>query len=417
MWLNASDKATNKLRSNSVPDEALKHALKDQDIRRELLERARALAPRLRERAEEGNLLRHAPDATIVDLVAAKLVRICQPARFGGFEQPFSVISEVVMELARGDGSQAWVADVYAEHVYMLALFSDQAQHDVWDENPDALISASIVPPGNKVQKVDGGFVLKGRWPFLSGLHHSHWSILADVVPDGEGGRRMHFFLVPAADRTNIDDWHVMGLAGTGTSSIELKDVFVPGHRVILNSEVAAGKAPGMAVNSNPIYRMPIFGFTVSGLGAVPIGVLAGMVDDFAEYVAACARRPHPPPGMANLTERLAESSVEADAARTMFQVATANYEGKLRAGTKLTDEDAARTMRNVAWANMLARRAATRMFEVTGAHGLFLPGDLQRAFRDIFAAGVHRALNWETSALRWGKMLSGQPADPPPFR
>ncbi len=400
-----------------MPHEAVKHSSKDQEIRRELLTHARALAPRLRARAEVGNQLRHAPDETIADLVAARLTRICQPVRFGGFEQPFSVISEVVMELARGDGSQAWVADVYAEHVYMLALFSDQAQHDVWDGNPDALISASIVPPGNNVQKVDGGFMLNGRWPFLSGLHHSQWSILADAVPDSEGVPRMHFFLVPAADRHDIDDWHVMGLAGTGTSSIELKEVFVPDQRTILNLDVAAGKAPGMAVNSNPIYQMPIFGFTVSGLGAVPVGVLAGMVDDFAAYVSACAKRRHPPPGMANLTERLAESSVEADAARLMFLTATESYEEKLRAGIKLTDEDAARTMRNVAWANMLARRAATRMFEVTGAHGLFLPGDLQRAFRDIFAAGVHRALNWETSALRWGKLLSGQPADTPPFR
>ncbi len=400
-----------------MPDDFARSPLQTPGIADDLIARARSLAPRLRERADTGNNLRRAPDETIADIVGAKLPRICQPARFGGFEQPFSVIGDVVMELARGDGSQAWVTDVYCEHVYMLALFPDQAQHDVWDANPDALISASIVPVGNSARKVEGGYMLRGRWPFLSGLHHSHWSILAETLPDAEGASRLHFFLVPAADRIAIDDWNVMGLAGTGTSSIELRDVFVPEHRSVKNTFIASGESPGSKINTSPVYRMPIFGYTVNGLGCVPIGMLTGMVDDFAGYVAACAKRPHPPPGIANLFERLAESSVESEAARMMVRQANHSNDAKLLAGEKLGEEDAARTSRNVAWANMLARRAATRMFEVTGAHGLYLPGPLQRAFRDIYAAGVHRALNWDTIALRYGKMLSGQPPDKPPFQ
>ena len=386
-------------------------------MRDEILVRARDLVPRLRERSEEAARLRHAPDATIADFVAAKLPRICVPERFGGFEQYFGVISETVMELAHGDGSQAWVADVYCEHAYMLALFPDQAQHDVWDANPDALISASIVPVGNSAKPVDGGFVLNGKWPFLSGLHHAQWGLLAETLPAEDGGRAHHFFLVPAKDWAIIDDWQVLGLEGTGSGSVELKDVFVPAHRVLRNADAAAGNAPGARVNANPIYRMPIFGYTVNGLGSVPIGIAEAMVQDFAAYVSACARRPHPPPGMANLSERLSESSIETEAARMVIVEANRKNEAKLRAGGRLTPEDAAITQRNTGWANKLARRAATRMFEVTGAHGLSLPGPLQRGFRDIYAAGVHRALIWETSALRHGKMLSGQPPDKPPFQ
>lgn len=392
-------------------------ALQSREILDEFLARARALVPALRERAEEGNSQRHAPDATAADLVSGEFIRLCQPKRFGGYEQPFSTISEIVMELARGDGSQAWVADVYCEHVFMLSLFPDQAQRDVWAENPDALISASIVPQFNECRKVAGGYILNGRWPFCSGLHHSTWTLIGEAIRDEEGIARHHFFLVPKADRRDVDDWHVLGLSGTGSASTVLDNVFVPDHRVVKNADIAAGRSPGAEINKAPGYRMPIVGYTLNGLGSVTTGILAGMVEDFTKFVSAAARRPHPPPGLPNLTERLSESVMEAEAAAVIIRRSNQRNDAKLIAGTPLTEEDAATNVRDVAWANMLARRAATRMFEVSGAHGLLLPGALQRAFRDIYAAGVHRALNWDTAALRYGKMVTGQAPDLPPFR
>lgn len=399
-----------------MPEDLVRNSLQSAEIVEDFLARARKISPKLRERAHDAEQLRRAPDETIADLVAAQIPRLAQPKRFGGFEQPFSAISEVVMELARGDGSQAWVADVYSEHTFMLALFPEQAQHEVWDDNPNALISASIVPVGNSAKKVDGGYILNGRWPFLSGLWHSHWSMLGEVIRGEDGVARHHFFLVPAKDRIFVDDWKVMGLAATGSASIDIKDVFVPEHRVVRNQDIAAGEAPGAKVNTNPIYRMPIFGYTVNGLGCVTTGVLAGMVDDFTSFVKSCVKRPHPPPGLANLTERVSESTIEAEAAMVMLRRANALIDARLQAGERLTEEDAARNVRNVAWANMVARHAATRMFEVSGAHGLIFPGALQRAFRDIYAAGVHRALNWDTAALRYGKLVTGQKPDLMPF-
>ncbi len=399
-----------------MPDDLAISVLQSREVLDPILNRARALVPALRERAEEGNSQRRAPDATIGDYVDARFVRLCQPRRFGGYEQPFSAISDLVMELARGDGSQAWVADVYSEHVYMLSLFPDQAQHDVWDENPNALISASIVPFGNSVKKVDGGYVLSGRWPFCSGLHHSHWTLVGENIRDDDGKAWHHFFLVPAKERKSIDDWNVLGLAGTGSASILLEDVFVPEHRVLRNADAAVGKSPGASINTSPVYRMPIVGYTLNGLGSVTTGIVTAMVDDFAKYVSSSARRPFPPPGLANLTERLAESAVEADAAALMIRRTNMRTDAKLLSGETLTEDDTALNVRDVAWANMLARRAATRMFEVCGAHGLFLPGPLQRAFRDIYAAGVHRALNWDTAAMRYGKLISGQGPDKLPF-
>lgn len=400
-----------------MPEDFARSALQSRDILDEFLNRARGLVPAFRERAEEGNSQRRAPDASIADLVAGEFISLCKPRQFGGLEQPFSTISEIVMELARGDGSQAWVTDVYCEHVFMLSLFPERAQRDVWDSEPDALISASIVPQFNECRKVDGGYILNGRWPFCSGLFHSSWTLIGEAIRDAEGVARHHFFLVPKADRRDVDDWHVLGLSGTGSSSTHLDNVFVPDHRVLLNKDAAAGRSPGAAINTAPGYRMPIVGYTLNGLGSVTTGIVAGMVEDFTAFVAGVAKRPHAPPGLPNLTERVSESAMEAEAAALIIRRANQRTDAKLLAGAPLTEEDAARNVRDVAWANMLARRAATRMFEVCGAHGLFLPGALQRAFRDIYAAGVHRALNWDMAAMRYGKMVTGQAPDKPPFQ
>ena len=110
------------------------------------------------------------------------------------------------------------------------------------------------------------------------------------------GEQRHHFFLVPAKDRVTVDDWHVLGLSGTGSASIELTDVFVPAHRTLMNAQAMAGQAPGAVVNRSPAYRMPIFGYTLNGLGSVTTGILQGMVKDFTDFVASVPRRPHPAP-------------------------------------------------------------------------------------------------------------------------
>jgi hypothetical protein len=60
-------------------------------------------------------------------VIDSKLLRICQPARFGGAEHGWDMLVETSIEMARGDGSRAWVANIYGEHPYIVGMFDDQA--------------------------------------------------------------------------------------------------------------------------------------------------------------------------------------------------------------------------------------------------------------------------------------------------
>jgi len=374
--------------------------------REDIVGRAASLIPALRERAGAAETLRRMPDETIADLVASGLTRTSQPARFGGFELGWDVICEAAMTLGRGDASQAWVATVYAEHAFMVALFPEEAQRDVWDAKPQALISASISPVGNLVEVVDDGYVLDGVWPFVSGVHHSDWTLIGDLVQSGRAPPKHLFFLVPKSDRTIVDDWHTAGMAATGSASVRLENVFVRKYRTLSMEDVAAGEAPGAQVNRNPLYRMPIFGFSNLALASVPIGVAEAMVEEFSRFVADRAARSPAPNALEALYGRLAEAAAEAKAAKLLIlDAATTNME-KLASGACLDAADGTRGMHQNAYACALARRAAARLFEASGAHGIYLSGFMQRAFRDIYAGTVHAGLNWDRAALNYGQMV-----------
>src|SRR3979411_171380 len=114
---------------------------------RALLERARALIPRLAKRASAATAARQLPAETIAEYHAAGILRILQPRRFGGLQGRFSLFSRIVEELTYGCASSAWVYAVLAEHQWIVAQYPEQAQIDVWGADPEAVAASSLAPP------------------------------------------------------------------------------------------------------------------------------------------------------------------------------------------------------------------------------------------------------------------------------
>lgn len=108
------------------------------------------------------------------------------------------------------------------------------------------------------------------------------------------------------------------------------------------------------------------------------------------------------------LLERYAEAAAVTRAASLLLMDSARCNSELLEAGKTLGDEDVARTMRDTGYAVMLARRAAMRLFEVTGGHGLHLSQPLQRSFRDVLGASAHGSLGWQRGALRYAQHALG---------
>ena len=222
----------------------------------QLIRAAREMGPVLRERAAQCKAQRRVPDETIADFQAAGFFKILQPEQWGGYAMDPQVFYSVGLEIARHCMSSAWVLGVVAVHNWQLAVFDDQAAQDVWSEDPSVLISSSYAPVG-KVEVVDGGYRLSGRWSFSSGSQHCKWAFLGAVVPTADAPFDManyRTFLVPISDYEIVDNWDVVGLQGTGSHDVVVKDAFVPEHRTHKSMDGYLCDNPGNVVNLSLIH-------------------------------------------------------------------------------------------------------------------------------------------------------------------
>src|ERR1700722_16323841 len=195
-----------------------------------MIARAKALIPQLRERASNTEELRRLPKETERDLHEAGLFRIVPPKREGGSEVDYVALVDCADAIGQADASAAWNLANLASHHWMLAMFDKRAQDLVWSKDVNALIASSFIFPAGRARKVEGGYVLRGSWPFSSGVDSSEWNMLASVVSsdDEADGIEYRIFLLNKSDYTIKDTWNATGLRGTGSNDVEVKDAFVP---------------------------------------------------------------------------------------------------------------------------------------------------------------------------------------------
>ena len=286
----------------------------------EALARARALVPALRERAPRAEELRRIPDESVAELKRSGLMRLMQPKRVGGSECDWVAMIDVSSELARGCGSTAWNWANWAVHHWMLALWPRRCQDEVWGEDPSVLIASAILFPPGKAARVAGGYRLSGRWPFSSGIDASAWDMMGAVV---EGTGELRMFVVPREDYRVIDNWHVLGLRGTGSKDVECKDVFVAEHRTLTVDATKGGAIyPGAADNPGAIFRIPLFAALPHMLIGIPLGIAQGAYEIFLEGLRARVSR-YSGKSLADMTAvqmKVAEASACIDAARLVLR-------------------------------------------------------------------------------------------------
>src|SRR5215470_2294444 len=248
------------------------------------LDRVRDLLPVLRERAAEAERLRRLPEETFRDFQEAGLFRALQPKRYGGYELDPATFYQAVMEVGGVCGSSAWILGVIGVHNWHLALFPPQAQEDVWGKDTSVQMSTSLAPTGS-VERVAGGFRLRGRWSFSSACDYCQWAVLGGLVPPDRQGDPpdMRTFLVPRSDYAIDDNWYVMGLSGTGSKDIVVDEAFVPEYRTHSFRDAFYLTNPGVVVNDGPLYRLP-FGIVFPNCIASPaIGAALGALNAFRE--------------------------------------------------------------------------------------------------------------------------------------
>ena len=381
----------------------------------EVLARAEALIPVLRERAARAEELRRLPDETIADLHQSGLFRVLQPKRVGGSELPFRHLVELVAVISRGDGSTGWVLANLAAHHWLFGMWPKQAQDEVWGQSPDNVIGSALIFPRGRAHKVDGGYKLSGRWPFSSGVDAASWNLVGGIAHDEESGLvGPRIFLLPAKDYTVIDTWQVIGLAGTGSKDITVEDVFVPEYRTLSVDQIAGGPNPGSEVNPSVLYQLPaisLFAFCIAG---VSLGIAQSAIEHFTETTRTrlSSYSGRNVADFNTVQVHVAEAAALADAARAIMLGDCDEATRAVNEGRMPDLNQRARYRRDCAFAAMLCTKAVDLLFTATGGGAIYARNPLQRAFRDVHAANAHYVLNWDINGAMYGRVALGLPPD-----
>ena len=382
-----------------------------------MIDRARALVPRLRDRAARTEELRRLPPETERDLHDAGLFRIVQPKRVGGAELDYVALVDCADALAQGDASVAWNFANLASHHWMLGMFDRRAQDLVWNKDPDALIASSFIFPSGRASKVDGGYRLRGHWPFSSGVNSSEWNMLGGVVSsdDEADGIEYRIFLLHKNDYEVTDTWNASGLRGTGIERCRSR-------RCLRRRTDDGGGGRSRGRSDARKCRQSECALCAAGVLAVSLCAVRRGAGQRAGLPGRLYRH-HAAPRV-DLQSRQARRLPEhADQDCRGFREdrcrppdhALAMHRGDGRCAAPAAsrilpprpDCGATGPIPSIS-----APRRYRCCLRASGARGLFTTGALQRQFRDAHAINSHLAFNFDAAGTNYGRVALGLPSE-----
>src|SRR5437867_11336716 len=281
------------------------------------LDVARALAPRIRERADEIEAARQLPRDLVLEIANAKLFKVALPEAEGGLGADILTALRVIEEVARADGSTGWCLAMAVNTFRQSAQLAPAERRELFFSDPIGVSAGSARERGRAVA-VPGGYRVSGHWFFASGCMHSALLHGACKVFDGDTPRlrpngdqeiRICYFF-PKSQARIIDNWNVSGLRGTGSHDIAVDDVFVPEERTF-SAQDRRARVTG------PMNRMHGFDLAGCGFCCVGLGVARAAIDAFVELA----------------TVKTPRSSSELLRERVMVQALTGEAEAMLRSG------------------------------------------------------------------------------------
>lgn len=378
-----------------------------------MIERARALRPRLREEQDSTERRGHYSAETHQEFVRAGFYRALQPRRFGGYEFDVRTFYRLAIELARGDPSAAWCVILGAGHALTLgSYFGEQAQATGF--GPDGeFCAASVAAPTGTAKPDGGGWIVSGAWAYASGAPYSTFFIPSVLIEGEKTGRgRLGLALIPRSQWKMLDDWGaVLGMRGSGSNTIVVEQARLPQDQVIhldmLNVDVAAG-TPGGRLHGNPMYAGRCGSFFHGELVSLMVGLGYAAIDEY-EQIIRTKKTLYPPLelrylnhdyqralglalGMVHAAERLAERAGE-----LYLDYCRRGWDG----GAPFSLEEDLALFASLEHGGRLVWEAVELLFRTASSSGARNGERMQRYYRDISMYRGHMSAQYETVAER----------------
>jgi alkylation response protein AidB-like acyl-CoA dehydrogenase len=353
-----------------------------------VLDQLTALAPKLGARADDIAAARRLPDDVVGALRDAGAFRIAAPRALGGPELTPREQNEVIEALSRHEASVGWCVMIGSDAPYFGAFLAPDAAAELWPSIDD--VTAGQLQPNGRAERVDGGYVVNGRWAFGSGSTHADVIVGGCLLTDGDTpvmvDGRPDFLVAcaPASAWTVLDTWDTTGLAGSGSNDYTVSDLFVPERHVFRFSDPVQ--------RPEPLYGWP--GMFFINMAGVPLGLARRAVDEAVAFMAEKLLVPEMVLLRDTSRARLAIARAEAElgAARAYVYEALDRFWDAVTAGGEPGLDVRVAVALSRAHSFRVARAVAESMSDLVGASSVYRTHPLERLVRDAITMSQHIA-------------------------
>jgi 3-hydroxy-9,10-secoandrosta-1,3,5(10)-triene-9,17-dione monooxygenase len=261
----------------------------------EMITRAAALIPMLREQQDEAEERGYYSQAVHEEFLRAGFSRILQPRRFGGYEFDLRTFLRVMVRISTGDPGTGWCLTLGSSHAVIVATFFDAAvQAEAFGADGDFRCPHPVAPIG-EARRADGGWRVSGKAAYASGIPYATWALCTALVNDGDDGPQPLALLIPRRDLTMLDDWGgahgtMLGLSSSGSNSFVVEDVFVADAfaqpLTWFGEPPFTTDTPGFALHRNPLYLFRPAGPYHASLVAPAVGAARAAISEFRSLIA-----------------------------------------------------------------------------------------------------------------------------------
>jgi len=363
-----------------MPDELLR-------LRNELLAEVESIAPVVAEHATASEALGRLDEPTMAALRSTRLLRLYAPRELGGLEADPVTQAMILEALARIDASTSWALGIIAGVPGFLGAYLPVASARRLFADRVPPMAGSLLPKGI-AEPVPGGYRVKGRWPYGSGIYHADWVSAGALVPGRPGPAGARLVLLPRNQVVIHDNWQVAGLRGSGSSDYSIEDQFVPEEMSLPLMDAFMGKA----VTGGAALRLGLPAWVASFHIGIALGIGRRALDEISTQAVEKGRGfpPSPLPTQPHVQFALGKAEIELASARAYGLQVTGDLYAEAQAGRVPSPARQAEARAAGTYITEVAQRVTMAAFQAAGGTAIFDTNPLQRCFRDIAAAGQH---------------------------
>jgi alkylation response protein AidB-like acyl-CoA dehydrogenase len=391
-----------------------------EQLRQDYLERARELQPMLRADGDEIERRREVTPQVVDALIERGIFKMLLPRSIGGAELDPLTYTAVLELLAEAEGSTAWCLGQNSGCSMIAPYLAPEIAREIFGPRQGILAWGPDVPNAGRCVAIEAGYRLTGQWGFATGSRHATWLGCHVPIFEEDGTQRLapngrpavRTMLFPKSEARIIDNWHVLGLRGTGSDSYALEDHFIPQRFTAGRDNFDELREPG------PLYQFTSGMIYAMSFSHVSMGIARGAYDAFIEI----ARDKVPRGAKGTLREnnviqsQIAQCEARLKSARAYLRNVIAEMWEEAQQTGKIGAEQHPQLRLAATWAIHQARDVVATVYHAAGATAIFESNPLERRMRDIHAwtqQGQGRGVHFETV----GQILLGLPPEGRMFR